>query len=338
MKTRITMSVAGVLLAGWSGVAVAQQTLAPHTFEVTKASGQVSIMSADNKTEAVKPGSVYDIGATKEVDPAARLNPAAETEKTAPDITGFKVLAMDGLVDIKSPKGKTFAVAKLDTPYKLGSTVKTGRSSFADLELSPKNQVRVLAKSEVQVGMNIKHPLIISLKLQQGKVDSKLDNFPKDHLFQVQTPVGICGAVGTAYTVNQEMGDHSSLTTISVSDGVVVLDGRFVRTIGAGLSAGQSLEITVEEKEKSRDVTVTFSGKPGDTITVEVWGRQFTLTVPPAVEGQPAVVNASVSLRMNRDELGPNLDIDIIDPAVGSLQRYTIPSLDPRIDESPAGL
>jgi hypothetical protein len=242
-------------------------------------------------------------------------------------------LAKEGEVTIRAPmapkatKEPEFTPLKLDTPYKLGSVVKTGRAAFVDLELSPKNQVRVLAKSEVQMGVNTKHPLIIALKLTSGKVDCKLDNFPKGHLFQVQTPVGICGAVGTAYSVEELLGDHTMATNIFVSDGSVYLDGQFVRTVDNPLGPGQSLSIAITEKDGERLVDVTVNGQSGQSVTLLIWGREFTFTVPAEAQQVTGTIS-QVSLRMSTDDIKPPPDARINEQP-------------PRIDEqpeSPAGL
>ena len=330
MNSSLTHGLAGALLIGLAGTASAQSTLAPHTFEVVRTVGVVNIRDA--KTEKLGPakaGNVYDMGNPQPVDDAARL-PVKETGKESPDITGFKALAKEGNVTIKAPKADKFTDLKLDTPYKLGSIVKTGRNAFADLELSPKNQVRVLAKSEVQMGANMKHALIIALKLNSGKVDCKLDNFPKGHLFQVQTPVGICGAVGTAYSVEELLGEHSTDTNIFVSDGAVYLDGQYVRTLDTPLGPGQSLSISIVERERERLVTVTFNGQSGEAITLLLWGREFTFTVPAQADQVTGTVSL-VTLRMSSDGLD-------VPPEVRVNENPVLP---PRINEqpeSPAGL
>lgn len=336
MNSYFTHGLAGVLLMGLAGAVSAQDSLAPRTFEVVRAEGNVAIRDAKTqKLGPATPGNVYDMGTPQPVDPAARL-PAKGTGKASSDITGFKALAKEGAVTIQTPKtpkadkAGEFTDLKLDTPYKLGSVVKTGRNAFADLELSPKNQVRVLAKSEVQVGVNMKSPLIIAIKLNSGKVDCKLDNFPKGQIFQVQTPVGICGAVGTAYSVEELLGDHSTATNIFVSDGSVYLDGLYVRTIDTPLGPGQSLSISIVERDRERVVTVTFSGQSGQEITLLLWGREFTFTVP-AQSDQVTGTLSLVVLRMSSDDLD-------VPPEVRINQ---LPGLPPRINEqpeSPAGL
>lgn len=330
MNSYFTHGLAGVLLMGLAGTAAAQTSLAPHTFEVVRTEGKVGIRDAKtDKVEPAKAGNVYDMGTPQPVDPTARL-PVRKTGKESPDITGFKALAKEGEATIKPPKADKFTELKLDVPCKLGSVVKTGRNAFADLELSPKNQVRVLAKTEVQVGLTMKHPLIIALKLNSGKVDCKLDNFPKGHLFQVQTPVGICGAVGTSFSVEELLGDHSAATNIFVSDGSVYLDGQFVRTLDTPLGPGQSLSISIVERENERLVTVTFNGQPGESVTLLLWGRQFTFTVPAEAEQVTGTLSLVV-LRMSSDDLAVPPEIRINE----------IPPLPPRINEqpeSPAGL
>lgn len=336
MKTSFTHGLAGVLLMGLAGTAGAQTSLAPHTFEIVRTVGGVNVRDAKTgELGPAKAGNVYDMGTPQPIDPAARL-PVKETGKESPDITGFKALAKEGDVTIQAPKApkadkaEKFTDLKLDTPYKLGSVVKTGRNAFADLELSPKNQVRVLAKSEVQMGVNMKSPLIIALKLNSGKVDCKLDNFPKGQIFQVQTPVGICGAVGTAYSVEELLGDHSTDTNIFVSDGSVYLDGQYVRTLDTPLGPGQSLSISIVERQGERLVTVTFNGQPGESITLLLWGREFTFTVPAQADQVTGTISLVV-LRMSSD------DVDV----PSEVRINQIPDVPLRINElpeSPAGL
>jgi len=146
----------------------------------------------------------------------------------------------------------------------------------------------------------------------------------------VQTPVGICGAVGTAYSVEELLGDHSTATNIFVSDGSVYLDGQYVRTIDTPLGPGQSLSISIVERDRERLVTVTFNGQSGEAITLLLWGREFTFTVPAEADQVTGTVSLVV-LRMSSDSLDVPSEIRVNEEPVLPLRINDEP-------ESPAGL
>jgi len=78
------------------------------------------------------------------------------------------------------------------------------------VEFSPQNVFRLLPRSEVQISgtgaANSKFRRII--KLNAGKVDLELKNLQGSRV-EVETPTAICGAVGTAFTVNADQGHFS---------------------------------------------------------------------------------------------------------------------------------
>lgn len=104
----------------------------------------------------------------------------------------------------KSPSG--YAPAEVPRTYPLGWWARTQQSPLK-IEFSKDNVFRLLPRSEVQVSgtgaANSKFRRII--KLNAGEVDLELKNLQGSRV-EVETPTAICGAVGTAFTVDATTG------------------------------------------------------------------------------------------------------------------------------------
>ena len=85
-----------------------------------------------------------------------------------------------------------------------------------DLQFSQDNTFRLLARTTLMVTQGVRNPKLKVIQLTQGSVDLKLDDYPPDLKFQVETPSAICGAVGTRFSVSFE--DES----IAYAGGVII--------------------------------------------------------------------------------------------------------------------
>jgi len=116
----------------------------------------------------------------------------------------FQAVAKKGQVRVRLPKQTAWSDLELKKPYPLGAWLKTGRNSFAVIELSTGNRFRVLARTVVAVTADIRNPRVRKLQLASGRVEIELDRFPSGYQFRVETPTAVCGALGTRYAVAYE--------------------------------------------------------------------------------------------------------------------------------------
>lgn len=202
---------------------------------------------------------------------------AAAADAAFTKATAVKV---EGDVSVKQPKQDAFVPVKQGTVYEFGCTIKTGKKSYVDMELSPKNTFRILPDSTVTLEPAAKSSSAVRLTLEGGSVDSKLDDFPKGMHYGVQTPLAVCGAVGTAYTVSYTV-DKDGTINVSVvdSEGNVTFIGQHIKIERGGLKPGQSLTIVLTKTAGGWVATVTFSGKPGDFIWLNLWGIRQKLLI-----------------------------------------------------------
>lgn len=153
----------------------------------------------------------------------------------AQDVTGFKAINLQGDARVLTPEGKMVPV-ELNREYAFGTQMQTGRNSFLDLELSPGNTFRLLARTRLTVTQDVNNPKLKRLKLDAGTVDLKLDNYPAGHKLQVETPTAVCGAVGTRFVVEFEASENEQVAAqkaggrenrFTCSDGEVFVASRF---------------------------------------------------------------------------------------------------------------
>ena len=125
--------------------------------------------------------------------------------------------AIDAVGECKILEDALYEDIVIGAAYNFGKTVKTGRNSYLDLQLLKGNTFRLLARTTLVVTEDARNPKLKILKLDQGTVNLKLDNFPADHKLDVETPSAICGAVGTRFIVSFE--DPTMVSAIAGSPG-----------------------------------------------------------------------------------------------------------------------
>lgn len=292
-----------VALAPMLAFGQAAPSLKPNEFEVIRSVGVVTIRAEPGQAmEPAKVGHVYQMGKIDKVDSEGWTS---DTGAPAQKISSFKVVAASGEVLVRPEnKGVGADPVEINQSYKIGSKMWTGRNSYADIELLPGNVCRLLANAEVVIGPRTKNPKLTSLKLHGGAVDAKLDAFPADQKFDIETPIGVCGAVGTAYKVGYDMNEGGSMTQeVEVFAGQVGLYGTFLKIIGKPLQPGQRLIIQLLQQDEQRIVTVKFVGQVGDELLISIWGRLFLLRIEPGAVGEvngQTMAMAQISLRMDR--------------------------------------
>ena len=220
-----------------------------------------------------------------------------------PRFTQIKALLVEGDVTVASgEKGAVVPMTK-DTVYPFGSTIKTGRVSFADLELSPKNTFRLLAGSNLLLQPNTKNPKLVSLKITEGIIESKLDDLPNGCRYEVQTPVAIVGAVGTQYTVKYiHVTEKEVVLEVVVAVGHVSIRGDGLKIEGDGMKLGQNLTVRLTRTGSGWTATAIFTGAPGDSIMINLWGIRERLSVPAgstAAVPVPATVTVALPYYIN---------------------------------------
>jgi hypothetical protein len=294
---------AAVGLSPWLafGQGPASGVLRPNEFEVIRSMGAVTIKAEPGaEMEPAKVGQTYQMGKISKVDPADWTK---DTGEAAQKLTEFKVVAASGEVLVRPGNhGVGAEPAEIGKSYEMGSKMWTGRNAYADIEFSPRNVCRLLANAEVVIGPKTKSPKLTTLKLHGGAVDAKLDSFPRGQYFDIETPMGVCGAVGTSYKVAYDVNQQGAMThSVEVFNGQVGMFGTFLKIIGKPLQPGQRLIAEIIQQDEDRIVTVKFLGQPGDELLISIWGRVFLLRIEPDsvgdVDGQ-AVAMAQISLRM----------------------------------------
>jgi hypothetical protein len=120
----------------------------------------------------------------------------------ANSITGFKTLKVTGQCLAKLAGEEDYVDATNLTTYPFGTTLRTGRNSNMLLEFSQGNTFQLLPRTTLVLNQNTRNPKLKTLRLQSGSISLQLDDFPKGHKLEVETPSAICGAVGTRFVVS----------------------------------------------------------------------------------------------------------------------------------------
>jgi len=159
----------------------------------------------------------------------------------------FRLAEVTGIVKIKADDNAEYQAGEVGKDYQAGVTIQTARRSSAVLEFTPDNRVRVLANSEVKVVGKAAMRNTARIELHSGDVDGRLQALPKGMKFEVETPVGICGATGTDFSVGYgRLADNMTREMVmDCTEGQLVLEGDFVRTEEDTIRAGSTFRFTL---------------------------------------------------------------------------------------------
>jgi len=107
------------------------------------------------------------------------------------------ILFMQGDVKVKSAQSQVWMSAEKGMVLSKGDNLKTGPESWAEIGFDKdfKNSVRIQEKSHVvftDIGA-------IKINLIQGELRSLVENLSKNTIFEIKTPVSICGVRGTGW-------------------------------------------------------------------------------------------------------------------------------------------
>lgn len=258
-------------------------------FYVVTVDGSAKIVSEDGTMRDLKIGDKYALGTTEE---------PTELQTTGnPPFPSFLLKKAEGKVEVKTDK--KYTAGEPGKAYPFGTALKTGRKGTADFEFSPKNEFRLLPGTELTVLPNNKNPKLVILDMETGDVTFALDDFPKDSHFEIRTPLGVCGAVGTAGKTTFFTSRGVLHFYTEVFNNVVSVKGKFVQILPDGLHAGQRLEIEFDPMK--RLITSRFFGKADDAITLRLWGRDLVLHIADnasSASGNAAMVAVQIKLTM----------------------------------------
>lgn len=129
---------------------------------------------------------------------AALLFPASTCAQEGPaSADNGIILFMQGDVKVKSSKSDAWMNGQKGMVLTNGDNIKTGANSWAELGFGKdfKNSVRIQENSHViltDLGA-------IKINLIQGELRSLVEKLSKNTLFEIKTPVSVCGVRGTGW-------------------------------------------------------------------------------------------------------------------------------------------
>lgn len=101
-----------------------------------------------------------------------------------------------------------------------GDTVKTGRDGRADISITGKTGVRLLANTVCEILEASKEKT--RLGFTAGNILIKLSKLPEEHLFEMKTPVAVVGVRGTQFWGRVEYPvEEQAASTLAVRQGTI---------------------------------------------------------------------------------------------------------------------
>ena len=112
----------------------------------------------------------------------------------------FRVVRMKGICRVMA--AGEFIPLELNREYPLGTIIRTGVHSFADVEFSKLNTFRILPRTTLEITEDARSSPRKVLSLHGGSVRVEMDKLPAGHKVEVETPSMVCSAEGTRFTVS----------------------------------------------------------------------------------------------------------------------------------------
>jgi hypothetical protein len=157
-----------------------------------------------------------------------------------------------GIVKHKPTGTEEWKNLKLNDSLNIGDSIKTGRRSKAEINISGKKIIKIKPDSMVEIPevMENQGGIIQTLKLMFGYI--YVNGKKIDGEFNVQTPKAICGIRGTRYTLEVMKNGREILTVLTGR----VHYGSTDQKISKLINKGQKLEVTKAEEVKIKAVNV----------------------------------------------------------------------------------
>lgn len=151
----------------------------------------------------------------------------------------FKVIKIANECSTKGPGAAEFVNAKEGESYAYGSQLKTGPKSSAVIVLAEGSECTVLAEALLTVTQDVRDKKLKRIKLDEGKVDVSIDR--GSCTLEVETPVAICGAVGTKFQAAAKSDAETNLGAFSCDQGIIQVVGRYFRAKKMGANSRLSV-------------------------------------------------------------------------------------------------
>lgn len=114
--------------------------------------------------------------------------------------------------------------ATIDDNLKNGDLVQTLPGGSVELDLGDQNQILLSTSSAVHIqSQEENQKWKVRLMLTQGLIRCKLDDWNKDHIFEIKTPVAVVGVRGTDFVVDYNEGEKEEPMGVTVLRGKVDL-------------------------------------------------------------------------------------------------------------------
>ena len=175
------------------------------------------------------------------------------------------ILFMEGDVKVKSEKSDVWTNAEEGMVLIKGDNLKTGEKSWAEIGFGKgfKNSVRVQEKTHVvftDLGAT-------KINLIQGELRSLVEKLSKNAIFEIKTPVSVCGVMGTGWDT---ITDGKTAET-DVYENTVFFSGLGEASEGIILEMGKMGLLTDPEK------SITIEDLPVDKMyDWNKWKQDFT--------------------------------------------------------------
>lgn len=125
---------------------------------------------------------------------------AAFPKETQATFHNFRVVRMKGICRVMA--AGEFIPLELNREYPLGTIIRTGVHSFADVEFTKLNTFRILPRTTLEITEDARSSPRKVLSLHGGSVRVEMDKLPAGHKVEVETPSMVCSAEGTRFTVS----------------------------------------------------------------------------------------------------------------------------------------
>jgi|GEM_PF-5742249 len=161
-----------------------------------------------------------------------------------------------GAVKVKSGDSASWQKAKVKQKLQIGDTLKTGRRSKAEINISGKKIIKVKPNTEIEIPKVYENEggLLQTIRLLFGYVH--VNGKKVDGEFNIQTPKAICGIRGTRYTL-QVAGPREILTVFSGS----VMYSSFNKKVSRLVKKGEKITVKKAEEVKIQKINVVKEEK-----------------------------------------------------------------------------
>ncbi len=238
-----------------------------------------------------------------------KINDAKRSEKI---VSGEAILVtfVVGNVEISKMGSSAYRALYVDDTIEMGDSIKTGRSSFCEIQMVGRGVFRIEENSDLEIArlVNIDGKIDSRMKLGQGEIALTPRRTERGDTFEVETSVAVAAVRGTRFSVTS---DEEGNVSVAVAEGIVEVKPNIASLYQAkedGLISEGAVDIL------DKEIVIPVSVNKGEEVKlgkseVDIMDRAIGSAIREVAQSEGPITEETLSVRteVETEEVKPSI-------------------------------